>query len=238
MSDPAAGPGREIARAAGAPVAGEPRGARGPRTTALVAGALLTGAALAGGCGEAPRQPGQASEGADSIAALAVPSRADSIAAPGGRAAEAEGDSAGAGPVGTPGLGDSEPPPLRAYPLLLVNPGRMEARVFASAGAGRVPLDTLAAGDSARVDVRVRATRLRLEAEAPGGRPLGAEEIELTEGALLRWEVPGPTLRPSEREAVRRPGPGRLVRARTPDYARATRGAGRRPATPRGTRAR
>ncbi len=80
--------------------------------------------------------------------------------------------------------------PLRRYRLLLVNRAGVEAVVYASAGAGRVLLDTLAGRDSSRIDVEVRAERLRLEALDLGDETLADAEVRLDPDSLTRWEVP------------------------------------------------
>lgn len=93
------------------------------------------------------------------------------------------------GPPVPPLPPDTVEPALRTYRLLLVNPLGIEALVYASAGAGRVLLDSVAARDSSRVDIRVRARRVRMEAADAAGRPLAAELLELRSDTLLRWRV-------------------------------------------------
>lgn len=106
------------------------------------------------------------------------------------------------GPDLPPMPGEGE---LRDFRLLLVNPHGREARVFASAGAVRVALDTVPAGDSVRVDVRVRADRIRLEAEDAGGAAIGSLELELEPGEINRWEIGPP---PGPRVAAGKTGSG------------------------------
>ena len=82
--------------------------------------------------------------------------------------------------------GEGEP---RVYALLVVNMSEAEARVFAAAGAASVEVDTIRARDSARVDVRVRADFVELEARGPNGRVLTRERLELSEGGVTRWRI-------------------------------------------------
>jgi len=102
-------------------------------------------------------------------------------------------DTSGSRGSGLPELpGEGAP---REYRLLLVNPHDHEARVFASAGASRVALDTVPARDSIRVDIRLRADRVLLEAEDERGGGVGSIELDLSPGAPNRWEIgtpPGP----------------------------------------------
>lgn len=96
---------------------------------------------------------------------------------------------------------DAEPSPfpdldgeavVRTYELWLVNRSRTDALVYASAGAGRVTLDTVPGRDSVRVNVEVRARRLSLDAEDENGRALGSTELELAPASSNRWVIPDP----------------------------------------------
>lgn len=87
-------------------------------------------------------------------------------------------------------------PALRTYRLLLVNGNGIQALVYGSAGAERVLLDTLPRRDSARVEIRVRASWLLLEATDRWGQPLGEEErVDLLPAGVTRWEVPAASAR-------------------------------------------
>lgn len=82
---------------------------------------------------------------------------------------------------------------LPRYPLRLVNRGTARVVVTADAGAGPITLDTVAAGDSVRVDLRMRADSAMLTAESPDGA--GADtSLRLARDSLVRWEIrfPGP----------------------------------------------
>ena len=81
--------------------------------------------------------------------------------------------------------------PLLTYRLELVNRTGSPVRVFASAGAGRVALDTIAPGDSGRLKLRVAARSVRLEAMDPTGRTLAETELALHPDSLHRWEIGG-----------------------------------------------
>lgn len=81
---------------------------------------------------------------------------------------------------------------VRIYDLWIVNRARVDLFVYASAGAGRVPLDTVPGRDSVRVNVRVRARSLSLEAEDENGRALGSTTLELAPAASNRWEIVDP----------------------------------------------
>lgn len=87
-------------------------------------------------------------------------------------------------------LDPDRPAEARTYRLLLVNPRPIRVLVHADAGAARVLLDTVPRLDSLRVDVRVRAVRLRLTATDRFGERLGAASLELVPDSLNRWEVP------------------------------------------------
>jgi len=78
---------------------------------------------------------------------------------------------------------------VREYRILLVNRLERPARVFASARAGRVVLDTVPASDSTFVDIQVRADEVLLEAEDDAGHVVNSASIELARAALNRWEI-------------------------------------------------
>lgn len=91
--------------------------------------------------------------------------------------------------------------PLRSRLLRLVNGGDEDVAVHAAAGAGWVTLDTVAAGDSAVVNVESRARRVRLRASAVGDPAIGGSaqadgvaegEVDLTGSGTARWLVPTP----------------------------------------------
>jgi hypothetical protein len=68
----------------------------------------------------------------------------------------------------------------------------MDLLVYASAGAGRVTLDTVPGRDSVRVNVQVRARSLSLDAEDADGRTIGSTILELAPASSNRWEIVGP----------------------------------------------
>jgi hypothetical protein len=86
-----------------------------------------------------------------------------------------------------------------AYPFRLVNPRVYTVIVYASAGAGEVLLDTVAAGDSTQMEVRVGSDPLKLRAVDLDGNELGSEYLDLSDVAIssppdsagpIRWELP------------------------------------------------
>ena len=101
--------------------------------------------------------------------------------------------SAGAAAEPVAGLPDSLPAAgtveteLRTYPLRIVNRFSTEIMVWASAGAQRVVLDTLAAHDSVRVDIQVRAQRVLMEVTDASGRPLLQHDLSLLADTVTRW---------------------------------------------------
>ncbi len=106
-----------------------------------------------------------------------------------GRAARGGADSAATVPEGVP-----------AYPFKLVNPRVYAVIVYASAGAGEVLLDTVAAGDSTQIDVRVGSDPLKLRAVDLDGNELGSAYFDLPDletassppdsAVPIRWELP------------------------------------------------
>lgn len=170
---------------------------RGPvRGLAIVALAGLGAAA----CGSPPGETATEDPAGEEPSAVMVPGgpTADSAAAMPDSATSAP-DSATAADTAEaerPGLppmpGEGAP---REFRMLLVNPHERDAHVFASAGASRVPLDTVPAHDSTLVDVRVRADRILLEAEDVRGVGMGSIELDLATGETNRWVIgppPGP----------------------------------------------
>lgn len=81
--------------------------------------------------------------------------------------------------------------PLREYRLLLVNALDVDAHVFAAAGAGNVVLDTVPRLDSARVNIRVRADIVRLEARDDEGMLMRETDLALAPDTLNRWIIEG-----------------------------------------------
>lgn len=79
--------------------------------------------------------------------------------------------------------------PLRTHRLLIVNRTATHLQTFASAGAGRVALDDVPAGDSARVNILIGADLVRLEATDSLGQPIDSVELHLRADSLARWEV-------------------------------------------------
>jgi hypothetical protein len=78
---------------------------------------------------------------------------------------------------------------LRTYDLWIVNRLRVDLFVYASAGAGRVTLDTVPGRDSVRLNVQVRARSLRLDAETEDGRAIRSTTLELASASSNRWEI-------------------------------------------------
>lgn len=151
--------------------------------SAATAVAVLTAGACAGGA------DGGGSETGTGAAAVEIPDTGsvatpDSAVGDGGATAAEEGNG---GPPPLPGEGEP-----RVYRLRLVNPLDEAARVFGSAGAARVALDTVPPRDSTLVDVRLRADRIRLEAEDEDGRGLGAVDLDLLPGEPNRWLIGPP----------------------------------------------
>lgn len=142
--------------------------------TATVLSAALAAAGLSlatvGCAGDA--DPGRGGADAGDTAS-AVDSRTTGSAAVGTASADTTGDSR----------------PLRARILRIVNPRGQAVVVTASAGLEAVVLDTVAAGDSAEVNVESRAPRVGLQALADG-RLVGADSLDLTPAEGARWLVP------------------------------------------------
>ncbi len=96
--------------------------------------------------------------------------------------------------------GATVPESVPAYPFRLVNPRVYTVIVYASAGAGEVLLDTVASGDSVRIEVRVGSDPLKLRAVDLDGNELGSEYLDLPDmaaassppdsSAPIRWELP------------------------------------------------
>lgn len=96
--------------------------------------------------------------------------------------------------------GATVPEGIPAYPFRIVNPRVYTVIVFASAGAGEVVLDTVAAGDSVRIEVRVGSDPLKLRAVDLDGNELGTAFLDLPDmatassppdsAAPIRWELP------------------------------------------------
>ena len=115
---------------------------------------------------------------------------------------EANDAGAGRGDGGTPGeaagmriASDS----VSTHPVMLVNPRVYPVIVLGSAGAREVLLDTVAAGDSSRLDVQVSSDLLKLRAIDLEGNELGSGFLQLPEAAQadsvatvapLRWVLP------------------------------------------------
>ena len=95
------------------------------------------------------------------------------------------------------GRGDEEVPggllpgegPPRRYRLLLLNPLDIPAFVFVAAGGEGVALDTVPARDSARVDIRVRADVVVLEARDSSGVLLDRAHSRMEVDRVNRWEI-------------------------------------------------
>ena len=83
--------------------------------------------------------------------------------------------------------------PLRDYRLLLVNSLGSTAYVFASAGVAEVVLDTVPPRDSARVDIRVRAGAVQVEARDSAGITLSRTDLVLDQAALNRLVIESST---------------------------------------------
>ncbi len=114
---------------------------------------------------------------------------------PGSRGSASSGRTASGG--SEPGA--TVPASLPSYPFRLVNPRVYPVIVYASAGAGEVLLDTVASGDSVRIEVRVGSDPLKLRAVDLDGNELGSEYVDLPDmapssspdtTAPIRWELP------------------------------------------------
>ena len=75
------------------------------------------------------------------------------------------------------------------YPLVIFNPHPVTLIVFADGGAGEVLLDTVDAGDSARVRLLIGADSVTLRAVSPDGGTGAPERIHLTPGFGARWDA-------------------------------------------------
>ena len=108
-------------------------------------------------------------------------------------------DSSGVPPDSTPSADAAAVAPLpgegptREYRILLVNPLDVDAYVSAAAGAGSVVLDTVPRRDSVRVNVRVRADLVRLEARDAEGILLASTDLALAGDTLNRWDIEADT---------------------------------------------
>ena len=78
-------------------------------------------------------------------------------------------------------------PRLDTVQLLLINRHQVPLVVFADGGAGEVLLDTVAATDSARVNVIIAADSVSLRAVGPDGTSGSPERVGLG-GDSTRWE--------------------------------------------------
>lgn len=143
------------------------RGGAGLPALAVVMGVL--GACASGGDAMDRDREGEASEPNATAAAAAADSGRGDEEVPGGL---------------LPGEG-----PSRRYRLLLINPLDVPAFVFVAAGAEGVALDTVPPRDSARVDVRVRADMVVLEARDASGVLLDRAHSRMEAGRLNRWEI-------------------------------------------------
>lgn len=91
--------------------------------------------------------------------------------------------------------------PTRDFQLVLINPSDRVLSVSARAGSTEVVLDTVPAGDSTRVDIRVRADRLDLVARDASGAEVTREEVELDSDSLNRWIAEPRPARPAPVDA-------------------------------------
>ena len=87
-------------------------------------------------------------------------------------------------PLAVPASADPD-----TYPLVIRNPHRVPVVVFADGGAGEVLLDTIAAGDSARVKLLIAADSVSLRAVGPDGTAGTPERIPLEREREARWDV-------------------------------------------------
>ena len=176
------------------------RGRWGPRRGRAVRAGLaaLAGLGLAACAGEGGEPLAEELATAETDAIVVPDTLAADSAAPDPDTAEADRP----GLPAMPGEGAQ-----REFRLRLVNPHDREARVFASAGAARVALDTVPGRDSTLVDIRVRADGILLEAEDERGVGVGSIELDLVHGGENRWEIgppPGPRVTASAGGSWRR----------------------------------
>lgn len=75
------------------------------------------------------------------------------------------------------------------YPLVILNPHGVTVVVLADGGAGEVLLDTIAAGDSARVKLLIAADSVSLRAVGADGTAGTPERIPLEREREARWDV-------------------------------------------------
>lgn len=162
-----------------------------PLGAAVACGSPGNGSGAGGNGGPEAREPPVTADAPEAADADRLPSGAGAD----GSDSIAPAPSAGAGEPPFPPLpGEGEP---RIYRLLLVNALESEATVYASAGARRVVLDTVPARDSVRVEIRLRADEVDLEARDPRGYALAETTLELAAAGPNRWVID------RRREAVR-----------------------------------
>lgn len=145
---------------------------------------------VATGCGPTPENASDASPEASALeAGGGVDSTADrtpAVPSPSDAPLAADAD----WPTPFPDL--DEETVLRTYELWIVNRMRTDLFIYASAGAGRVTLDTVPGRDSVKVNVQVRARSLSLDAEDRAGRSIDSTRLELAPAASNRWEIAEP----------------------------------------------
>jgi len=144
-------------------------------------GPVLAVALFASGCDRGPDQP------AAEVSEPATPPGSDvpPVAAADDTATDAmAGDTGGWGPLTVPVTADPD-----TYPLLIVNPHPVPLAVFADGGAGEVLLDTVPAGDSARVRLLIGADSVMLRAAGSDGVSGPPERIGLEREPTARWEA-------------------------------------------------
>ena len=173
----------------------------GAGLSAMVAAGAL-GVGVLGACG--PAADATDRDFLDEASAAPGEAMAASEATAAGDAAAAAEAAAAADSEVPGGLLPGEGPPRR-YRLLLGNSLDVPAFVFAAAGVEGVALDTVPARDSARVDVRVRADMVVLEARDSSGVLLDRAQLPMEVDRLNRWEIAG-----ASRVPVTAPAPDSL----------------------------
>jgi len=151
-------------------------------------GPVLAVALFASGCDRGPDRP------AAEVFEPATPPGTDvpPVAAAGDTAIDAARDTAGRATADTGGwrpLTVPAPADPDTYPILIVNPHPVPLAVFADGGAGEVLVDTIPAGDSARVRLLIGADSVTLRAAGSDGVSGPPERIGLEREPTARWEA-------------------------------------------------
>jgi hypothetical protein len=156
-----------------------------PLVLVAIAAAAIAATTIATACDPSPERqapepanaaatPGSAGASEDTAAVAAGIESSD----------ETTPDSAAWRPLAVPSPADPD-----TYPLTILNPHRIPLAVFADGGAGEVLLDTVMAGESARVKLLIAADSVTLRAVGPDGTPGPADRVGLERGLETTWEA-------------------------------------------------